>query len=82
MDFQTNTNRGRLHMTAPYKDIISQIFEQFKNTKPTQVIICGGGAKSPKIQVSRYFLNFQKSKFWSKIEILVKSRNLGKKSKF
>lgn len=51
MDFQTATNRGRLHGTAPYKSILVDIFEQFKDVTPSQVIICGAGGKSAKIQV-------------------------------
>jgi molecular chaperone DnaK (HSP70) len=56
MDFQGSTNRMRLEGTAPYKKIVEEIFEEFKDILPSQVIIAGGGAKSPKIQVGHLVL--------------------------
>ena len=52
MDFQTSINRGRVDVLTPYKNIVSPIFEKFKEEKPDRVIVVGGGGKSPKIQVS------------------------------
>ena len=52
MDFQTTINRGRIEMFTPYKQIVEPIFDKFKQVAPDQVIVVGGGGKSPKIQVS------------------------------
>lgn len=38
-------------MFTPYKKIVEPIFEKFKQIAPDQVIVVGGGGKSPKIQV-------------------------------
>ena len=60
MDFQTTINRGRIEMFTPYKQIVEPIFERFKQLAPDQVIVVGGGGKSPKLQViTKIFLNFQ-----------------------
>lgn len=50
MDFQTTINRGRIEMFTPYKQIVDPIFDKFKQVAPDQVIVVGGGGKSPKIQ--------------------------------
>ena len=51
MDFQTTINRGRIEMFTPYKQIVEPLFEHFKQVAPDQVIVVGGGGKSPKLQV-------------------------------
>ena len=51
MDFQTTINRGRIEMFTPYKQIVEPIFERFKQLAPDQIIVVGGGGKSPKLQV-------------------------------
>merc|ERR1712147_358763 len=50
MDFQTTINRGCIEMFTPYKQIVEPIFERFKQLAPDQVIVVGGGGKSPKLQ--------------------------------
>lgn len=50
MDFQAQINRGRIEMFTPYKQIVDPLAEKFKNAAPDQVIVVGGGGKSPKIQ--------------------------------
>ena len=45
-------------MFTPYKKIVEPLFEKFKQIAPDQVIVVGGGGKSPKIQVKFRLLLF------------------------
>ena len=69
MDFQGNIVRGRVEGLTPYKNILNPLFDKLTDKSVDRVIVVGGGAKSPKIQVykltrlwsSSQFLNFLES---------------------
>ena len=69
MDFQGNIVRGRVEGLTPYKNILNPLFDKLTDKSVDRVIVVGGGAKSPKIQVyklirlwfSAQFLNFLES---------------------
>ena len=51
MDFQGNIVRGRVEGLTPYKNIVNPLFDKLTDKSVDRVIVVGGGAKSPKIQV-------------------------------
>ena len=51
MDFQGNIVRGRVEGLTPYKNILNPLFDKLTDKSVDRVIVVGGGAKSPKIQV-------------------------------
>ena len=51
MDFQGNIVRGRVEGLTPYKNILNPLFDKLADKSVDRVIVVGGGAKSPKIQV-------------------------------
>lgn len=61
--------RGRVEGLTPYKNILNPLFDKLTDKSVDRVIVVGGGAKSPKIQVynltrlwfSAQFLNFLES---------------------
>jgi len=69
MDFQGNIVRGRVEGLTPYKNILNPLFDKLTDKSVDRVIVVGGGAKSPKIQVYKQtrlrfpaqFLNFLES---------------------
>ena len=53
MDFQGNIVRGRVEGLTPYKNIVNPLFDKLPDQLVDRVIVVGGGAKSPKIQVKK-----------------------------
>ena len=53
MDFQGNIVRGRVEGLTPYKNIVNPLFDKLTDKSVDRVIVVGGGAKSPKIQVKK-----------------------------
>ena len=62
--------RGRVEGLTPYKNILNPLFDKLTDKSVDRVIVVGGGAKSPKIQVckltrlrfSAQFLTFLESR--------------------
>ena len=69
MDFQGNIVRGRVEGLTPYKNILNPLFDKLTDKSVDRVIVVGGGAKSPKIQVKKVSKIFAIKIYHQKMDI-------------